>query len=140
MRFNPGRWESKVEFVGIEAPDMPPELVNAMQGATGRNRVYHSCLTREEAQKPDGDFFNKDAKNCKYEHFTLGNGAIDAKMRCGKPDEGTATVEMKGAFTPDHYAMAMSTRAESDGQGVMTMRMKVESRRVGECTGDEQAG
>lgn len=141
MKFKPGRWESTLEFVSVEAPGMPPEVARAMQGAAGRQRGAATCLTPEQAARPNADFFNKEAGDCTYEHFTMGDGKLDAKMVCGKGGEGSATVEMKGDYGPEHYSMAMATRAEGGAQGAMTMRMKVDSRHAGACRGDEdQAG
>ena len=141
MKFMPGRWESKLEFASIEAPGMPPELVKAMQSATGRNRLYYSCLTPAQAQRPNADFFNKQSKDCTYEHFSMGGGRIDARMVCHQAADGTATVEMAGSYGADHYNMAMTTQAESGPAGSMTMKMKIDSHQVGECKGDEsQAG
>ena len=137
LKFMPGRWESKIEFASIEAPGMPPELVKAMQAATGRNRLYYSCLTPAQAAHPNADFFNNQSKDCTYEHFTMGGGKIDAKMVCNKAADGTATVDMAGSYGADHYSMAMRTTAESGPAGQMVMKMKIDSHQVGECKGDE---
>jgi len=137
LKFKPGRWESNVEFLSVDAPGMPPEVAKAMQGAIGKDKSYYSCLTKEQAEKPGADFFNKGAQNCKYEHFTMGKGVIDAKMVCGPGPSGKASVEMKGDYAPDHYSMTMATRADAGPQGSMTMHMKIDSKHVGQCTGNE---
>ena len=53
---------------------------------------------------------------------------------------GGATIAMKGYYTPESFRLAMNM----DGQGIpnapqgsMTMAMAVDSKRVGECTGQE---
>ena len=45
--------------------------------------TYDYCLTPEQAKRPQGKFFNEQAaNNCRYDHFTMGGGKIDAAMRC----------------------------------------------------------
>ena len=138
MKFKPGRWESNVTLVSMEAPGMPAEVAQAMQGTLGKQSRYATCLTKEEAEKPAADFFARDAKDCTYDHFTLGDGKINAKMRCGGEGRGVAMV-MNGAYDDDSYDMAMETRVEGGGGGPMTMKMKIAASYVGACRGNEDA-
>ena len=138
MKFEPGRWESNVTFVSMEAPGMPPEVGQAMRGTLGKEHRSATCLTREQAEKPAADFFAKDAKDCTYDHFTLGGGKIDAKMRCGGDGRAVA-MAMNGAYDSDSYDMTMETTVDSGGGGPMTMKMKVASSHVGACRGNEDA-
>ena len=137
MKFEPGRWESNVTFVSMEAPGMPPEVSQAMQGSLGKEHSYATCLSKAEAEKPAADFFAKDAKDCTYDHFKLGGGKIDAKMRCGA-DGRSVVMTMNGAYDSDSYDMMMETAVDGGGTPV-TMKMKVASNRVGDCRGDENA-
>lgn len=136
VKFSPGRWESNVTFVSMSAPGMPAEVSQAMQGALGKAHRYSSCLTKEQADKPAADFFAKDAKDCSYDHFTMGGGKVDAKMRCSRDGRAVA-MTMNGAYDPATYHMTMETQIDPAGASPMTMKMKVSSRRVGECRGDE---
>ncbi len=134
----PGRWESKVTFEEMSMPGMPAEMASQMKGFTGRVETQHSCLTPEEAKRPKEDFFAGENKNCRYDRFDMGGGKIDAVMKCA--DEGaTHTMTMAGQYTPDTYAMRMTMNAAGgDGpEAGMSMKMRVDARRVGECTGDE---
>ena len=137
MQFEPGRWESNVTFVSMEAPGMPPEVSQAMQCSLGKEHSYATCLSKAEAEKPAADFFAKDAKDCTYDHFKLGGGKIDAKMRCGA-DGRSVVMTMNGAYDSDSYDMMMETAVDGGGTPV-TMKMKVASNRVGDCRGDENA-
>ena len=138
MKFKPGRWESNVTFVSMDAPGMPAEVSQAMQGTLGKENRFASCLTKEQAEKPAADFFAKDAKDCTYDHFTLGGGKIDAKMRCGGEGRAVA-MTMNGAYDSDSYDMNMETKVDSGGAGPMTMKMKIASSHVGACRGNEDA-
>jgi hypothetical protein len=66
----------------------------------------------------------------------MGGGKIDAAMRCTQGG-GTQLMEMDGKYSRDSYAMNMKSRMEGGATGKpITMQMKVEAKRVGECTRD----
>jgi hypothetical protein len=130
----PGKWESRVHIEKFDLPGAPPEAKTAMRGMHDKAMVSESCLTPEEAKRPKEDFFAGKNKNCRYDHFTMGNGKIDAVMKC--TGEGLAqTMAMKGTYSPDAYQMRMSMKADAGvgPPGGMTMTMRVDAKRVGEC-------
>ena len=130
----PGKWQSRVEIEEFELPGAPPEAKTAMRGMYDRAQVFESCLTPEEAKRPKEDFFAGANKNCRYDHFTMGDGKIDAAMKCS--GQGMAqTMAMKGSYSPDSYQMRMSMKADAGAgpPGGMTMVMRVDAKRVGEC-------
>ena len=137
----PGKWQSTVTVEDISMPGMPPEMAKQMQSAIAQNRERSSemCVTEEQARRPREEFFGGASKACRYERFEMSGGKIDATMRCAQ-DGITQVMEMAGSYSPESYEMRMSTKAEG-AQGpaaAMTMRMRVVSRRVGEC--DSTAG
>ena len=133
MKFTPGRWESSFKIESMEAPGMPAAAAKAVAGHVTR---YATCLTKDKAAQPGSDFFARDSKNCTYDHFTMGGGAIDAKMHCGNAG-GDAVVTMKGDYTPTHYALKMETVTNAARQGPITMRMAIDANHAGVCTGKE---
>lgn len=139
LKLAAGRWESNLEITEMNAPGMPPEMAQAMKGMLGEAQTFATCLTPEEAAKPTGDFFNKDAENCTYEQFRMGNGRIDAKMTCSQ-EGNKMTMAMAGTYSPKAYDMAMESQMAGGGQAGMSMKMKVKSAHVGACRGDEDAG
>lgn len=136
----PGLWESKVTIEEMTMPGMPAEMASQMKGFTGRIETQQSCLTPEEAKRPKEDFFAGDNKNCRYDRFTMADGKINAVMEC-KDERASQMMTMQGDYTGDTYNMRMSMKAEG-GEGPangMTMRMRVNAKRVGECTSKEAA-
>ena len=130
----PGKWKSQVKIEAFELPGAPPEAATAMRSLQNRQQVYESCLTPEEAKRPKEDFFAGAKKNCRYDHFNMGGGKIDAVMRCSEQGMGQ-TMAMQGTYGPDSYQMQMSMKSQggpgpADG---MTMKMRIDSKRVGEC-------
>jgi hypothetical protein len=133
VMMRPGLWQSKVTIVQMHVPGAPPEMTAQMQGRTSEERTY--CLSEAEAKKPGENFFAGNKSECKYDHFTMGDGKIDAAMRCTH-QELTQLVNLKGSYTPDAYQMAMDTKVEGGPHEMagMSMSMKVDSKRVGECS------
>lgn len=130
----PGLWQSKVTVEEMSIPGMPPEYADKMKQtmAEHRNEASNHCVTAADVKRPKEDFFGGD-KSCSYEHFTMGGGKIDIQMVC-KREASTQATKMAGTYTPTSYSMDMSTSGSGEGmQGGMTMKMHVDSKRVGEC-------
>lgn len=136
----PGQWEQTVTLLKIEAPGMPPEAKEYMQRAMDKAQVNNVCLSKEQAENPREDFFTGADKNCTYEHFNWGGGKIDINLIC-KHEAATTTMAMTGTYSTDNYALTMTTtnNTAAAAAGNMTLTMKVDAKRTGECTA-EKAG
>lgn len=132
----PGKWEAKVTFEEMTMPGVPAEMAAQMKGMAGRTETQQSCLTAEEAKRPKEDFFAGKDKSCRYDHFKMGDGEIDAAMKCSAGGV-SQLMTMKGSYTPDSYQMAMAMKAEAGAgpAGGMTMKVRVDAKRIGECDG-----
>ena len=134
---SPGLWRSKVTIEKFNVPGLPPEMATRMKAMMAENQAhdFQTCLTPEDVRKPKEDFFAGKNNECRYDHFTMGGGKIDAEMHCGKKD-ATQTMRMAGTYSSDSYQMQMATETETgdEGVGAMQMQMRVEARRVGECS------
>ena len=133
----PGKWLTKASVDEINVPGMPAELAAQMK-QRGRDRPgTETCITEADMRKPKADFFTGN-KSCKYDHFSMGGGKIDGRMRCGAGG-GTQLTAMTGTYAPDRYTMALSTVMENPNQGTahgmegMTMKLSVEGTRIGNC-------
>ncbi|HVM22986.1 MAG TPA: DUF3617 domain-containing protein [Sphingomicrobium sp.] len=133
----PGLWQSKVTIEQLDMPGLPADMAQRMKTmmAEKQEHGFESCLTAEDVKRPKEDFFAGKNKECRYDHFKMGGGKIDAKMRCGDKD-GASVMEMAGTYSPESYAMQTSMKVGTGGDaaGGMTMRMRVEAHRVGECS------
>ncbi|MGE5563061.1 MAG: DUF3617 domain-containing protein [Bacillota bacterium] len=140
LMVEPGLWESKVTIREMSMPGLPPEYADKMkqQMAEHQQQTSRHCITPEDLKKPKADFFGG-SNSCTYEHFNMGGGKIDMTMVC-KEAGATQTMAASGSYTPTTYSMDMSSNAPG-GESGMSMKMHVDSRRVGECTGkDEDQG
>ena len=130
-----GKWASSVTIEQMSMPGMPPQAAEQMKQMIAQTHSSESCLSPEDVQRPSASFFSTNG-DCRYDHFTMRGGRIDAQMRC-EAQGSTQVMEMKGTYSPNAYEMRMTSRGEAGaGQG-MAMQMKVEAKRVGECAGDE---
>lgn len=130
----PGLWQSKVTIEKFDIPGMPAEMANRMKAMMAQNQEhgFETCLTAEDVKKPKEDFFAGKSNACRYDRFTMGDGKIDAVMRCGKGQ----VMKMAGTYSPDSYQMQTSMTAaadKGDAASGMNMQLRVEAQRVGEC-------
>ena len=137
MFVRPGKWQSQVTIEEISMPGMPPEMAQQMKAMISQREKQGSeqCLTEEDARRPKEEFFAGKANNaCRYDRFQMGSGKIDATMRC-QAKGVTQIMEMDGTYSAESYTMRMATRNDGGqaGAGGMEMRMRVESKRIGEC-------
>lgn len=133
----PGRWESIVKIEKMEIPDMPPDAQKMMKDHFAKGQTFVSCLTPEEAAKPDADFFQGKESGCTYETFSMGDGKIDAVMTCqkGGPQQ---KMTMTGTYGEENYAMKVTADGEAQPGMPMSMAMSMVAKRVGECIGNEE--
>jgi len=100
-------------------------------------KVEAARLDSDFMRKPGPDFFTGN-KSCRYDHFTMGDGKIDGRMRC-TAGGGTQVSTMTGTYGPDVYRMAMTTAMENPsgspagGMDGLTMKLSVEGKRIGDC-------
>ena len=133
---SPGHWESTMTMKEMSMPGMPPQAAERMHAMLGKPKTFSSCLTEAEARKPKEGFFGGEG-GCRYDHFTMSGGRIDAVMKCSS--EGMSrTMTMQGTYSPDHYHMAMASSGSGAGPaGGMSMKMEMDARRTGACTGKD---
>lgn len=133
----PGKWLTKGSIDELNVPGMPAELAAKMKESGRDMPGTETCVTEADAKKPNADFFTGN-KSCRYDHFTMGNGKIDARMRCTAAS-GTQLTAMTGAYDRESYRMAMTTAMENpsggsaSGMAGMTMKLSVEGKRIGDC-------
>ncbi|MFL6751891.1 MAG: DUF3617 domain-containing protein [Sphingomicrobium sp.] len=135
---HPGLWQSKVTIEKFDVPGMPAEMVQRMKAMMAERQPhgFETCLTPEDVRRPKEDFFAGGRNECRYDHFTMGSGKIDAMMRCGGDRGERQVMQMAGTYSPDSYQMQTSMKMEggSEPGAGMSMTMRVEAQRVGACS------
>lgn len=128
-----GQWESTMKIEKLEMKGLPPEAASAMQKQMGMAQTFATCLTPEEAEKPNAGFFqgNK-GTDCQYEKFSMAGGAIDAVLTC-KQGGQSQHMTMKGKYAEDSYDIRITSDGEAQPGMPMSMAMTISSKRTGEC-------
>ncbi|MEO8723299.1 MAG: DUF3617 domain-containing protein [Sphingobium sp.] len=141
VTLQPGEWEIRQQVVDVQFTGAPKGMpVEAMRSAMGKLNVLKHCVTPEQAAKPNADFLaaQKDTK-CKYSGFDMGAGTIHGTVNCPNGQGGTMTATMQGVYHPTDYAMTMDMTMAGMSPGMtMTMKMKTDGKRVGECAPAER--
>jgi len=91
-----------------------------------------------DVKKPKEDFFAGKERNCRYDHFTMSGGKIDAALTCPGREGETMNMAINGTYARGSYeaTMAMDVTGGPQGKG-MKLRSRSESHRIGQCTAEE---
>jgi hypothetical protein len=133
---SPGHWDGKVTITKLEAPGMekmPPEAQKMMKDKMASGQSFSSCVTEADVKSPKAGMFGGD-KSCRYDHFTMTGGTIDAKLSCESAGQ-KREMTIKGTYSADAY----HTEVTSDGGAAGKMAASVDAKRAGECTGKEKS-
>ena len=136
----PGKWSSTVSVLEMNSPGMPPEMQAQMKAQLGQPRTVEACLTPDQVDNPERMLGNVPA-SCRYDRYTMGNGKIDGKMRCEEKGVVQET-RVAGTYSDAGYSLTINNKTSAPaGQsaGTMSMKMKVESRRLGDCDAKQPA-
>ncbi|WP_315762267.1 DUF3617 domain-containing protein [Sphingomonas sp. Y38-1Y] len=136
MRFEPGQWRTTVEVVEAEVPGLPPAMAEEMKRRMLAKSSVSSCMTPEQAAKPNEDLFAGQQGGCRFDRFVMKDGRVDAAMTCKGDGQGNgqAKILMTGSFSKTRFEM--ENRIEATGpnaQAAMRMRSRVTGERTGNC-------
>ncbi len=136
VSIKPGRWEGAMTMREIDMPGLPAAAREQMKAQMARTTRFVSCVTPEAVKQQKAFFTGGDSKSCKYDHFNMAGGKIEAALSCDRGPGGKMAMTMSGAYAHDSYNMDMTSKAEGEGPaGAMSMKMSVVAKRVGACTG-----
>jgi hypothetical protein len=145
----PGSWTITMTMAEMNIPGMPPAVAEQMKAGMGKAKTMTSCVKAKDPKEANPqDLITGIDKTCRYDSFSLGAGKIDAKMSCNDP-MGTRTMSMVGTYGPDAMNIEIGSAgkpsatptpgAPANPMASMSMKMKMDAKRVGECTGKEQS-
>ena len=129
-QLSPGRWETTVEILRMDMPNMPPGAALPKQGPI----TVRSCLTPEQARRPTGGFMTggRDQAGCNYENFAMTGGRVQGTVTCNHQGSRTRST-VNGTFSAEAYRMEIDAEVESSGVTVRTAN-RITGRRIGDCT------
>jgi hypothetical protein len=119
----------------MSMPGMPAQIQAQMKSAMASRQThsFKSCVTEADVKRPKEDFFAGKNNQCRYDHFTMAGGKIDAAMHC--TNEGhDETMKLSGSYSAENYQMDVEMNASGGPEGSMSMKSHTVSHRTGECT------
>ena len=138
----PGKWSSTVTILEMNSPTMPAEMQAMMKQRLGRPQTVEACLTAEQVDNPDR-MLGQIPASCRYDRYTMGNGKMDGKLRC-ETNGLKQEMSVAGTYSKDQYSITIDNKTSVPAgtmpggeAGSMAMKMKVNSKRLGECDGTE---
>jgi hypothetical protein len=133
MAMKPGEWEVKVSFDTIDAPGLPANVAAMMKDKMGKGVSVKTCLTKEQTEKPGADFFGGNQNdNCTFSEMDRSGNNMKVSMSC-KQGGAIISNRMEGSFAEESYSMTMDQKTEGLPMGAMTMKGKIEGKRIGDC-------
>jgi hypothetical protein len=134
----PGEWQSDTTVTEMSMPGLPPQIQAQMKKVmtSQQTHSFTSCVTQADAKRPKEDFFAGKNNQCRYDHFTMAGGKIDAAMHCTSEGHDT-TMKLNGKYSAESYQMDVEMNASGGPEGSMSMKSHTVSHRIGECTAKE---
>lgn len=129
-----GQWEHTVQFTELDMPGVPENMQGMVKQQMGSGITTTSCMTEEEANRPDADFFGGEGNDdCTYEEFDRSGNKLTLRMTCDAGDGGTAKVAMDGEFNAESFTLTMDNRISGTQAGDINMKGTVSGKRIGDC-------
>ena len=134
----PGQYTATLELLEFDAPGMPEEAKTQMQQifAQGLSEGNSFCMTEADAAEngPEQMVKNLAESDCTMNSFNVSGNTVVADMQCpGQTGAGVSKVHMEGQMRTDGSTMTMDMSQEMPNVGATTMKMRVTSKRTGDC-------
>lgn len=130
----PGQYRTSQELLEFSLPSLPAEQMEMVraQFAAGAAQQHTYCVNEEMTHEQW--LSNMSESNCTVARGNSGSGAIDLVLTCNGEEGVTGRVEMKGQTSSNGADMEMTFAQAIPNMGEGTIRMRVKSERVGDCS------
>lgn len=140
LQIEPGQWETSLQLLSVEAPDMPREIEQAMRQRGTRS--IQTCITPEQA-RPEA--FNRQiaqaGDTCQMRDFSMTGGRMTGRMVCRQDGAGETVSDMSGTYTARSFDYRFTTRTDAPAMGgAVNADLRVTGRRLGPCRAAEGEG
>ena len=129
VALQPGMWETTVEVVRMNVPNMPAGASRPLPPP----QTVNYCLTAAQAAQPNANFLtgSGEAGGCTSENLSMANGRIQGTVTCNAQGAQMRST-MDGQFTPTSYEMTTQVQTSQAGMTV-DMETRTRARRTGDC-------
>lgn len=130
----PGLWEMKITFSDINGEGVPAAALAQMKTQATEGTTSRSCITKEETEKPDGNFFGVPTEaTCSFDELDRTGNNIKVAMTCKPGGNMTMKTKMDGSFGAEIYTMTIEQSTEGTAMGAVKMTGKIDGKRLGDC-------
>ena len=134
-----GQYRTTMELLEISVPNAPPEMAQALQQGFGEGAQEANtyCVTPEQAAQATSReevLKNLADSNCTVDEFNQAGGQINALLTCSGDGMMNGQVTLTGTMTETSSNMEMSFKMQVPQAGEATMRMRMVSERIGDCS------
>lgn len=133
----PGLYRSSQELLELDVPGVDPEFASMLRASFEEGAAEEStyCLTPEEAANGRQEMLSGMAESeCEITRFEVSGNTIDAAMSCPTGQGASGDVTITGTMDSTSADMVRSFSAELPGMSDASIRMRVISERIGECS------
>lgn len=139
-QLRPGQYEATASLLEFEVPGVPVSQTDAVKQMISAEfaKTNTFCLTPEQAEGGPREMVQQMAEsNCSFDRYDVTGTALDAEMSCAGGGGLEGSVKVNGTIEGETSSMVMETIHQVPGvpgEGAR-MKLQMDSRRVGECTG-----
>jgi hypothetical protein len=140
IKLQPGEYESTMKVLEFTMPGMPAGAGDRMKTlmAGEMEKPHRYCFTPEQAAEGPKQLVSRMQQgDCKMSDFNSSANTVSGTMQCSFNGRGSSTTKFEGTYAADGSTMKMESDQQMPGMGGkgVHMKMQVDTRRVGECSG-----
>ncbi|MFC4293045.1 DUF3617 domain-containing protein [Sphingorhabdus arenilitoris] len=134
LPMKPGLWKSEAEFTDAEMTGIGDKRKQELLAEMSNRLSGESCLTPEQAKKPDANFFaGGQSDDCKYSKFEVTDGRLDVAVSCSVKSMATLDMSMTGLVYESEYNLDIQPELRLPMIGKVTLNGKIKGRYLGPC-------
>ncbi len=137
VKREPGNWKMDMTLVKLDIPGAPPQIKQGMEQMFSGMKGIEQCITADQIAKEDIEKNLSDAaargSECTFDKKVIAGENIDIAGTC-KQGAQTANLTIKGTSGKTAQDITItSTGIGPDGKTPMTMEMRMQATRTGDC-------
>ncbi len=132
-----GQYRSSQELLEFAVPGLDADMEELIRSAFAEGAAEETtyCLTEEDAANNREEMLRGMAESdCEVTRFDMVGGTIDAAMSCPTGEGMSGDVTLTGTMDSDGADMVMNFSADIPSMGPASIRMRVVSERIGDCS------
>ena len=128
---SPGLWQETLVFA-LDSVNGSQDVAAQMQSALPSPRPHSDCYTAADLAHPQDLFLAGAEQSCRFSHFVMANGRIEASGDCADKSGQTMHVTGTGQYSAAGYDFTFTGTAQA-GQLALAFRGRDSGRRIGTC-------